>query len=377
MNKHKMSLSSDVIVSSYYHVDNKYGKNRQESYFLWMRNLLPYIECHMIIFVESIELFQQCIRENNIILSRNIELIACPMSSFRMSSSKYDWRAHHDIDPEADIHTIELYKIWNEKLEFIHKAIEMTNQEGLLHQRYVWMDIGCVRDNRISPFLRFFPDANIRLANGQVYMMNIQSHPSLHLSSQNDILDVKHIRQHVGAPIIAGDVIGFKKLYKLFYTLLDTYFEQGIFAGKDQNLYFNLHLRHPNLLQLVNVCENHWLMPYQNNPWFYMINFLIAPKKFCLCDLSTIRGGLEPSILTLFSHYTYSQQTDRVLFIRGQPISGLNFFLPFHQSLPEGMLPKLLQQNDLVDLDRKDPTPCIQLDASVKYSVIDHKHIQM
>ena len=116
--------------------------------------------------------------------------------------AKYDWNSQYALDPEKNIHNPDLYKVWNEKINFMKIVTEMYPMEN---NYYVWADIGIVRSKLISPFLRYFPDKE--LEKNKMYFLRTRN---IDINGyHNNLINVSHIKSHIGAGIIAGykDVI--------------------------------------------------------------------------------------------------------------------------------------------------------------------------
>ena len=70
--------------------------------------------------------------------------------SFQMMSADQmrKWYEWYPKDPEAHIHSPELYAIWAAKQEFVREAIHLSPD----YSTYVWCDIGCFRNLRPGNF---------------------------------------------------------------------------------------------------------------------------------------------------------------------------------------------------------------------------------
>jgi hypothetical protein len=300
-----------TLVSAFYSFKNKYGDNGNV-YITWMKNFLPFCNNGIVLFVENIASFKKLMKDNNINLPSNIILQECLMDNFLVS--KYNWDFHHSIDVEKSYHNIGLYKIWNEKVNFLKKTLVLNPYNS---DFYIWMDIGCVRDRNVSPFITQFPDFEM-LEHNKIHMLEIKKHTH---KFNGEIIDfnTKIIESNLGAGIFGGDIQAINTLHNLYYNLMDEYFLKMVFAGKDQNIFYNLYLRYPNLFKIIPFNTKNWMIHFQNNIWFYMINFLISPKNICI--IKPLNAGLGNILFQIISSYCIALDSNSVYFINDDIIS--------------------------------------------------------
>jgi hypothetical protein len=295
-----------IIVSAFYAGKNKYDTNGM-IYYDYMKNFLPYVEHKMVIFVENKNEFVDNLEKHNIMLKPNIILIERPIAQFLVA--KYDWDQHYLLDPEKNLHSTHLYKVWNEKVNFMKIASELYPSDNY----YVWTDIGVVRDKMLRPFMRYFPDKN--LEKDKMHFLRINR---LDVGYNGTTVDVSN-QQHISGGIFAGYRNTLSDYHTKYYEMLDNFFKMNIFAGKDQNVIFNLTLRYPEMFVLTNPSSANWMHRFQSNKWFYMINHMIEEKKFITCK--PLYAGIANILFHIFSSYGYACQTNRVFFLTGSAIS--------------------------------------------------------
>ena len=191
---------------------------------------------------------------------------------------KYKWDTHYNIDPEKHIHNVNLYKIWNEKINFLKIASDLY---PLNDDYYVWTDIGIIRDSKLRPFLRYYPDK--KLVNNKMYFLRISRLNDIRYINDGNIIDVSNIPSHISGGVIAGYRDIFHKYHEKYYNMLDEFFKKNIFAGKIQNIMYNMTLQHPDIIQIIDHTSDNWMYKFQSNIWFYMLNFLIEKKTiYCM-----------------------------------------------------------------------------------------------
>jgi hypothetical protein len=61
-------------------------------------------------------------------------------------SYKYDWNIQYSMDDEKVIHHPDLYRIWNEKINFMYIA---SNKNYFSTNWFVWIDFGSMRISKV------------------------------------------------------------------------------------------------------------------------------------------------------------------------------------------------------------------------------------
>ena len=104
-----------TFVSAYYDIPNKFKNSTV--YMEWMQNFLGFVgNMNLVLFSTGNALEQiKTLTEQN----KQIHCIDLPFEHFMTFPFQHALENQKNIDPEKDIHTVELYMIWNEKLNFI------------------------------------------------------------------------------------------------------------------------------------------------------------------------------------------------------------------------------------------------------------------
>ena len=75
---------------------------------------------------------------------------------------KEQWIQQHELDPEKNIHSPELYAIWAQKAFFVKKAVDLNPFKT---EFFFWCDIGAFREGSLNPVVQTsFPDSRFLLA---------------------------------------------------------------------------------------------------------------------------------------------------------------------------------------------------------------------
>lgn len=231
-----------TIVTAYYNIKSKFPS---DNYIKWMSYFLKNVDKPLYIYTD--EQSKQIIRDMRHKFMDKTIIEVLPIEKFLVS--KYKWDKHHNIDPEKNIHTIPLYKIWNEKFNFVQKVIDKNPFNS---KWFMWSDIGCFRCGTTFEYLqeKYIPKwPSMNKINNLPHKLtliiidkNFSNNPEYKLMdnglTSNHITDKKTIS---GSQFIAPKDI-FTKFHKRYYQLLDQYMKIDRFAGKDQSIMANMFM---------------------------------------------------------------------------------------------------------------------------------------
>ena len=183
------------------------------------------------------------------------------------------WIEHLKIDPEYKYHNIELYKIWNEKFNFVYKSL-LNNPFN--SEYFMWSDIGCFRNrlgwNDFNPSIMNSGNwpcfESMEKYKGKINIVNAGlNYDEYKLDNDNfSIPEINKMKSNVVGTQFFGDKNIMIKWTKLFYELMGKYINKNIFAGKDQNIMANLCLSHKNDVNMI--------YPTKGDKYFYLQYYL-------------------------------------------------------------------------------------------------------
>jgi len=250
-------------VTAYFNIPK--SKANHETYKGWMENMLA-IQNRMIIFCDasSVELIQS-LRENNpcpaIIIQTKFEEFHC---------YKYIdiFRVQYEIDHEKDMHSVELYLIWNEKSNFLKRAIEIEKLFNEPHSnKFVWCDIGCFRMPN-EWFLKW-PDA-AKIPDDKILLLEVMPlDPSNDPSDNPSVLPNLTFINHIGGTIFAGSSDAIMKWHDAYFAMLERLYAMGRFVGKDQTIMSSVYIDQPELCFCVKSHREYY------DRWFYLQYYLL------------------------------------------------------------------------------------------------------
>jgi hypothetical protein len=257
-----------TVVSAYYEMASKYPL---DSYRQWIRNFLENCECYLVFFCEEdlAPFIAECRKE----YTEKTDIIVLPREEW-IANKEFNprfWKDQFLNDPEANIHSPDLYKVWFEKKEFVRRAI-VKNPFG--HTDFVWCDAGFCRSEGLKSLIKDFPNAN-RIPTDKILFNNIGEFTER--DSDDKIINGVSLKTALGKMRIAGSCMAaskslWQRYSKAYDSVMETFFKAGLFLGMDQNIMSTLVLEHPYLVSLVE--------PPQciSNPLFYLQVLLAAPK---------------------------------------------------------------------------------------------------
>lgn len=241
-----------TIVSAYFEIHK--SKFDHDKYMSWIKNFMQ-IRSNIVIFTNCKEKLQH-LRP----IELHIHYIDTTLDDFY--TNKYDWIKHHQMDHEKAVHSIELYMIWNEKSNFIKRAIDINPFNT---DYFYWTDIGAFRNSQLNDRYANYPIKKV----DKIVLLNIE-----HFTMGEILIDGIDSRfQHknrIGGGIFGGHKDKCLEWWLLYYKMLDTFFDKNIFAGKDQSIMAFVYLNNKELVELVRPSQNYLL-----DPWFYLEDYLI------------------------------------------------------------------------------------------------------
>ncbi len=261
-----------TIVTAYFRINkNKYNTD----YIDWMSNFLLFLDKNLIVFtgIDTYEIIKK-FRENY--KSKTFIIVMSFEDFYNYKYLDYfnkDCQRDHMNMRYKDLRNPYLYMIWNEKLKFVERAMNL-NPFKTTH--FAWCDIGYVRNKiYIDKYLKNgFPNVS-KLTEDKVYMLNID-----YQFTNEDFKDpydqkFRYIDNKIGGGFIIGNEKNLRKMIDEFYnTILIDYMKNDYFIGEDQTLYTSLYLKNPSLIKLIRGDNDETTLPFCEMKWFYFLKYL-------------------------------------------------------------------------------------------------------
>jgi len=250
-------MDSVTVVSCYYKLPSKHN---HYNYDIWIQNLLLNLQCNMIIFTSSdlVNYFEK-IKINN----KKLKLIIIVKEFNNLDIlKKYNidfWCNQYNIDPTPNIgRNKECYIIWNSKMNFVKESITLNPFNS---DKFVWNDIGSMRNQYFSDFISHYPLYN-NISSDKLDIVLLQNF-------KDKTQEYYQHETHFSGSIFGASKDIFLKIIDLFYKYLDEYINNNLFIGCDQQILSTIYIKHPELFNLIN--------PYVKNMnneiidiWFYL-----------------------------------------------------------------------------------------------------------
>ena len=250
-----------TIVSAYFKLEK--SKASHAKYLMWMRNMLI-IDNPMVIFCD----------EQSVLLIQRLRELAGHSNKTHIIITRFEdfycyryidvFKTHMNIDHERAIHSVELYLIWNEKSNFLLRAIEANPFSS---EKFVWCDIGCFRRPN-TEFVKWPNPASI--IDEKITLMVVEQFTNDELKNR-ELVNIPSFqyKNRISASIFAGHKDTLIRWHKIYYDMLEHFIRIGRFIGKDQSIM--------NSVFLVNrdICELVQYKPGRGDIWFYLQYYLL------------------------------------------------------------------------------------------------------
>jgi hypothetical protein len=272
---------SCTIVSALYPIKSKFHLSK---YLEWGKTFMK-LESPIVLFTEENLVHDlQKLRGN-----RPIQFVILPFEELvTWKLYKNKWMEHHKIDTERSYHTPELYTIWAEKIFFVEKAIRANYFDT---NYFFWCDFGAFRNPAIDPIiLRSFPRTKY-FVDDKLLMQGIGDLQQSDKVIDVDGLPLPHTYNEVRmvGGLWGGSSKACLRWKKYYQSMLESYFEKGRFAGKDQTVMLSTYLRNPEIATIVK----HTTGPHIDS-WFffeYLLSDLPIPYSlndtYCIAPIAT------------------------------------------------------------------------------------------
>lgn len=300
---------SVTVVSYFYLIQHKKIKNT--TYLEWISNYLEVLK-KSIIFTN--EKTKQFLESNFPTISDNHILYIYPISDF-YTTKNFNWEYDHQIDQEK-YHSIELYKLWNEKIFFLCKAFELNYFNT---EHFLLLDIGSFRDkSKINEIILSNFPTNYNFIKNKITMGKMYEYPISVLKNINEIDDRFNFNTvnngtYIGG-LFGGDTYALTQFREKYISLINEFDNKKIFKGKDQSIYNFLYLQNKNLIHILDsiyINKNY-------DRWFCFHYFFSDYFKFFLSVLIPLYNGIEflENCISSISKQTY-QHFEIIIGING------------------------------------------------------------
>ena len=237
---------STTVVTVFYELAK--SKHQTDKYIEWASNFFRSVTSPTVCYTTRgfKKIFSEFVKHDNVIFDTSKQL-----NDWKISN-EHDWEKQYELDPER-YHSPDLYKAWAIKQEAVMETIRCN---PFCSTTFVWCDIGCFRyDDGPTGFASIPPE--IQAESGWFACLSISN--------------------TIGGGVLAGDAVGWSEFSSLYLQELNSMVQQGVFIGKDQDVYKRCNLKMKSVTTVYDA--KHW-GHHGDSDWFYLV-FLFSARTPC------------------------------------------------------------------------------------------------
>lgn len=266
-----------TLVTCYYRIPG--AKHSFEDYDAWSSRFLSTVDTPMVVFCGDTETARR-LAQLRARVARLTRVVVLPLAKTHCGSGRLGalWPQDMARDPEARYHTPDLFLIWNNKSDFVARAMAL---DPFGSDVYAWCDIGCFRADEGPDRYRRWPrssalDAACARTPDALSLLCVKPFESGDFVLAPDGLPPSFERvNRIGGTIMVGTRAAWNRWIPAYYRILDDFVAAFRFAGKDQSLMAALVVLRPDLAALVSPSQR----PEDGDPWFYLQPHFCDLKK--------------------------------------------------------------------------------------------------
>ena len=238
-----------TLVSCYFKIKSKH---KFSHYSEWISNFLQ-INHSMVFFVDDSN-YKEIIRKRPKIYNNKTIWIKTNITNFYSYRNYFNaFNRTYNLDFEKKIHSVPLYLIWAEKINFLKIAIIKNFFKS---KCFYWVDAGCFRNREeMKNYINDWPSEEKCFKDGRVLFNEVQNYSQSFKEKikKFDIEAHKLLQKNIN---IDGSSFGGQKDFiikfnSLYYNALMKFINHGIFIGKDQNIFAFIAYSNEDIVKLV------------------------------------------------------------------------------------------------------------------------------
>ena len=250
-----------TIVTALYKIKSKHPF---DYYLKWVNNFLK-INKPIIFFIDpkisDIVKGKRSAKFNN-----KTKWIELEMKDFYIYKNylKY-FKETNKIDVENNIHSVELYIVWAEKIVFLKKAININPFNS---KCFYWVDAGYLREEYYSSeFLDNWPSTKRCLEDPRITFITVRQSVINEINNFATLHMTKGFFRttNVAAGFFGGTPFYILKFYEKYFETIKKWYDHSIFIGKEQNVFASVIYLNPKYCKYV--------YPGKNGQWYYPMEY--------------------------------------------------------------------------------------------------------
>ena len=134
-----------LLVSAFYPLSK--SKHSHEAYALWLSKYLSRVLTHIYFFAppDAEPMIRQMRGDLPMTLNTTY---SSPYDILPLAGLREVYDNMHDLDPEKEIHSSELYAVWAAKTFFLDEGMQNMEKSGVKYDYAFWNDAGSFRDDQ-------------------------------------------------------------------------------------------------------------------------------------------------------------------------------------------------------------------------------------
>ena len=259
-------MNKPTIVTCYYKISSKRPHEHYVKYIdYFLGNLNPNINLVLFTSSDMVGFFNKYTS-----VKPNIRVVVKEFEQIPLYIKYKDiWEKQYMLDNQKNTgRTWKCYVIWNSKINFVTEAIELNlfkNNSIESSNKYVWVDIGCVRDIHHASLVKNFPNV-LKISENKLDIILLDGE----FKNPNQKFFRDEI--HFAGAIFGGSAGVFKRLSELYYKKFSEYLENNQFIGCDQQIISSVYLENKDLFNAI-------ITPLRKinkiDPWFYLLVYYL------------------------------------------------------------------------------------------------------
>lgn len=234
INPNRAAYNLTIVAQYFYLIKSKHSDTK---YRMWMRNFLQAVSKTPIVIYTDVkssenvlELIKRTPNPKTVLIFDDIWRL---VDLFELESDRtirlrdiYE-REQRSIDPEHQLHSSELYAVWNLKSYMVYRSAQENEYKS---SYFVYNDIGSFRHASIKdswPNEQFTVRTLAKLNDRILFSQIAQKPPQNPYSSLGD---------YIQGGFFAGSARAIQFMYEHFYAIHDQLASHGRFVGKDQKI---------------------------------------------------------------------------------------------------------------------------------------------
>ena len=260
-NKGIQIIQDDItLVTGLFQIDT--NRHKFDDYLKWINNLLQ-INKPIIFFIQS--------NITNIIKDKRPKIYQSKTIWIEKNfSSLYSYKHYlkafketYIIDKAKYKHTVDLYTVWSEKINFLKESIENNYFKS---KYFFWVDAGLFQQEKMEKYINHWPSIEKVKKDPRVILNGIREIKKEELNKLMSFDNITHDKFmndfNVAAGFFGGRFDYIIKFIKYYYEILELFYAKKKFIGSEQNIYAIVGYLHPEIVKIIKSGSYEFLKNY-------------------------------------------------------------------------------------------------------------------